>query len=438
MSAPTGGEYRAGLPLVAPVSSRVSRSPFPPLRALVFDMDGTLYQNEQLNRKYIESFYRILAEVKGLTLAAARRRFEKKYCQLHDRFGRTPSKLYTLTRLGVSDQAWARQQGRQILPESFLKPDPRLRRALSGLREQFRLALVTNNHRLNLQTTLKALGVADCFDEILTLTESRLFKPSSRLYRVIAERLHVLPAECLSIGDRYELDLEPAGRVGMQTLLVRNVRDIYRLPNLVRPVLARVLPASTPGQSRRALAEATRALGQDHLAVIPTDTVYGMAARLTPRAIRWIYRAKGRAEENPLSILLSDPEAVRRYAVVTARARELMARFWPGALTLVLPAKAGTPWGKLTRGGRTLALRVPDQTLCRRIIRKLGGALVVTSANPSGQAAPWSARNLDRRILAFSEVVIDAGKTPVARPSTIVRVQGSRLKVLRVGTQKIA
>jgi L-threonylcarbamoyladenylate synthase len=169
------------------------------------------------------------------------------------------------------------------------------------------------------------------------------------------------------------------------------------------------------------------------LAILPTDTVYGLASLPEAEAVRWIYRAKGRAPENPLVLLLSDPGEAEKYAVVSARARGLMQRHWPGGLTLVLPVRPGTSWGRVTRGGRSVALRVPDHAWMRQVIRSCGGALAVTSANRSGAPAPTTARALDSALLAFAHLLVDLGTCPVKVPSTVARVAGSRLQILRQG-----
>lgn len=226
-----------------------------------------------------------------------------------------------------------------------------------------------------------------------------------------------------------------------------------RLPNWSSLVLINILkPCREPGfypaqtrrflcrttkQARRAVISAADALKAGRLVILPTDTVYGLSARPEAGAIQLIYRAKGRQENNPLVLLVADIQAAAKYAGVTPRAEAVMLKYWPGALTLVLPVKPGTPWGRVTRGGRSIALRIPNHDLTRRIIREAGGALVMTSANRTGCPAPASASTIDKKILAFSEIVVDAGKTRTRIHSTIVKLSGHKLKVLRQGSIKI-
>lgn len=406
----------------------------PPIyaRALIFDMDGTLYCNARLDRAYEDSLARAVMERKGVTRAEAYRLFVAKQSEIAAEQGVQPSALHTLARLGVSDRIWAVRYGR-IPCREYLRTDRRLRSALVELAQRHRLAVVTNNHRANTLATLEALGVRELFDEILTLSESRRFKPAPELYQHMAERLGVDPHECLSIGDRYDLDLEPAARVGMQTLWVRRPAEIYTLPRAVRPPAARRLSARTPVEARAAVRTAAGLLRAGRLVVVPTDTVYGLASAPKPETLRWLYRAKGRPETNPLVLLIADASAAERYANVTARARELMAQHWPGALTLILPVRPGAPWGRITRGGRNVALRVPAHDLLRRILRAAGGAAAVTSANCSGRPAPAAAARVDQKILAFSEAVVDTGPAIGGKPSTVAQLTRRGIRILRPG-----
>jgi L-threonylcarbamoyladenylate synthase len=408
-------------------------SSFPPLRALIFDMDGTLYRNRELEYRYAESVYPLVAQRRGLTLAQARELFDRTHLKLARRLGRRPSRFYTLSQLGISDLAWAAGPGRSVSPESWLRPNPRLRTTLAALAARFRLGLVTNNHQGNTDATLQRLGVRSLFDEILTLTESRRFKPSSELYREMARRLGTEPAQCLSIGDSFDMDLEPAARIGMPTLLVRRPTDLYRLPQAVRPVWAQRLSLRTAAGRAAVLRRAVKILRTGNLVVVPTDTVYGLAAAPTPESVRWLYRAKDRPESQPLVLLLSDPAAAPRYVTWPAAARALAARHWPGALTLVLPARPGTPWARLTRGQRTVAVRVPEHDWLRSLIRRCGGALPTSSANVSGQTAPTDPDHLDPRLLAFADLVADQGRLIADTPSTVARWTGRKWRILRQG-----
>jgi tRNA threonylcarbamoyl adenosine modification protein (Sua5/YciO/YrdC/YwlC family) len=410
-----------------------TKSPFAPVSALIFDMDGTLYHSTALNNRYDQSMYGFLAMQKGISFQAAKQLFLKTYCELNQKMRRLPSKLFTLKHLGVSDIVWAKKHGAQVAPNKYIKKDRKLRKALLELREYYKLAVVTNNHAKNTRVTLDALGVTDLFDRVVSLTDTKIYKPSPKLYADMAAALRVAPNACLSIGDRYDLDLGPAAEIGMQTLLVQQMQDVYSLPKYLKPILATKYTPKNTAQAKAAIVSASKALLAKQLVILPTDTVYGLAAVLDSEAVAWIYRAKGRMDNNPLPILLSSAQQAKKYAEVSPLAQSLMKKYWPGGVTFVLPVKRGTAWGKITRGGKTVALRVPDQAWTREVIKKAGGAIVATSANPSFTPAPRFLAKINKKILAFSNVLLDAGTCIQGIHSTIVKVSNRKVEVLRQG-----
>lgn len=403
------------------------------IRAVLFDMDGTLYRNSRLNKLYNESIYKIVAHEKKRSLEEAKHYFEAAYQALKIKKRRELSRLYTLTQMGISDFDWAKKQGMQIGPDKLLRQNQRLRKTLLTIGAFHKIAVVTNNHHHNTMVTLKQLGVLDCFDAVLTLSESRVFKPSPKLYRMISKQLNVEPGHCLSVGDRYDLDLAPAEQIGMQSHLVTKMDDLYQLPALLTIQHPTWLKTRTQKQREMAVKISGKSLKKGHLAVLPTDTVYGLGTIPTEEAIHWIYRAKGRRDDNPMVLLISDIKQAFRYADVSEKALALMKQHWPGGLTLVLPVKKKSHWGKVTRGGRTIALRIPDHDICRQIIRKAGGALATTSANRSGHAAPDHPDGIDKKILAFSDVLVDAGQSRSGISSTVAKVTGKTILILRQG-----
>jgi len=160
------------------------------------------------------------------------------------------------------------------------------------------------------------------------------------------------------------------------------------------------------------------------LVIMPTDTVYGVAAH--PRAaeaVQRLYDVKGRDAAKPIAMLAASPEAVERYgATMTGPERTLAARYWPGALTLVLEA-----------GGIAEGFRVPDHATALALLETSGGVLRVTSANRSGEPPALTAEEASRAIGAQVDEVIDAGPVPGGVPSTVVRVTDGRPRILREG-----
>ncbi len=186
------------------------------------------------------------------------------------------------------------------------------------------------------------------------------------------------------------------------------------------------------------VARAARALRGGQVVAIPTDTVYGLAAAIDkPEAIDRLYAVKGRPDEKAIPVLISDPEHVQKLSPhVSATAARLARSFWPGALTLVLPALPHLPRGVtdvVGDGLPTVAIRVPNHALARAIITAAGGALAVTSANRSGAAPAVEAREVDGLQLSQPLLVIDGGRAPGGVPSTIVLATSEPPEVLREG-----
>ncbi len=191
------------------------------------------------------------------------------------------------------------------------------------------------------------------------------------------------------------------------------------------------------------VARAAHALRAGEVVAIPTDTVYGLAAAIDkPAAIDRLYAIKGRPDEKAIPVLISDPEHVQRLSPhLSAMAARLARSFWPGALTLVLPALPDLPRGvtDVTGDGlQTVAIRVPDNALARAIIAAAGGALAVTSANRSGAAPAVEAREVDGFGLSQSLLVVDGGRAPGGVPSTIVLATSEQTEILREGAISVS
>ena len=183
---------------------------------------------------------------------------------------------------------------------------------------------------------------------------------------------------------------------------------------------------------------AARALRGGQVIAIPTDTVYGLAAAIDrPDAIERLYTIKGRPAEKAIPVLIADPTHVLMLTTrLTATAERLATVFWPGALTLVVPARPGLPprVTTLTSDGiMTVAVRVPDNPVARAIIAAAGGALAVTSANLSGVAPAVEAREVRGLGLPRWLLVVDGGRTPGGIPSTIVAATTELPEILREG-----
>lgn len=180
-----------------------------------------------------------------------------------------------------------------------------------------------------------------------------------------------------------------------------------------------------PTNSADCLRQAAKLLLAGGVAVIPTDTVYGLAAHPAhPKAVRRLYTIKGREAQKPIALLAADAAAVERVvAQWPPAAVRLAERFWPGALTLVLAC----------RNGATEGFRVPAHDWTRKLLAACGGALRVTSANLSGALPAASAVTALRDVGLEADLAIDDGPSPGGVASTVVEMTAGAPKILRAG-----
>lgn len=182
---------------------------------------------------------------------------------------------------------------------------------------------------------------------------------------------------------------------------------------------------------------AVKRLAAGGVVAIPTDTLYGLAAdALNPAAVTRVYEVKGRPDAMPLPVLVSGWEQVAQVAAIDAGidapARKLAAAYWPGALTLVLPAAPGLP-ERLTAGKDTIAVRMPDHPVPTALAAALGRPITGTSANPSGQPDITDAAELRRRLGPLVDGIIAAGPQPRGAASSIVAITPDGIALLREG-----
>lgn len=184
------------------------------------------------------------------------------------------------------------------------------------------------------------------------------------------------------------------------------------------------------------IAEAARILESGGLVAVPTETVYGLAARAdSPAAVARIYAAKGRPSFNPLIVHVRDAAQAERYAVLADEARALMASHWPGPLTLVLPRRADAPLADaVTAGLPTVALRAPAHPVMRELLAALDFPLAAPSANRSGFISPTTAEHVLASLDGRIAMVLDGGACAAGVESTIVAVRADgRIEQLRPG-----
>lgn len=193
-----------------------------------------------------------------------------------------------------------------------------------------------------------------------------------------------------------------------------------------------------PGEPNKAFSRCRDVLRGGGVIAFPTETFYGLGADPRDRgAVQRLFSIKGRTADQPILLLIASVDDVAAWAArVPDAARVLMDRFWPGALTLVLPARTDVP-ADLTAGSGTIGLRVPGSGTARALIAFCGHALTGTSANRAGGEPPRTAQEVEAGIGADIDLILDAGPTPGGRPSTVVNVSSGVPRTVREGAVRI-
>lgn len=187
---------------------------------------------------------------------------------------------------------------------------------------------------------------------------------------------------------------------------------------------------------RKGIGEAARILRDGGLVAVPTETVYGLAARAdSDAAVAAIYRAKGRPSFNPLIVHVADLASAEALATFDERALKLAAAFWPGPLTIVMPLRADAAIAPaVTAGLPTIALRCPAHPVMRAVIAAAGLPLAAPSANRSGAVSPTRAGHVAASLGEGVEAIVDGGACEAGLESTIVALRhDGRWQVLRPG-----
>jgi len=176
------------------------------------------------------------------------------------------------------------------------------------------------------------------------------------------------------------------------------------------------------------------ALNEGRIVAFPTDTVYGMGCRIDEeRAVRRIFAIKSRPLTEPLPVLLAELSQLDEVASrVPEAARTLIARFWPGPLSVVVPRSSRIP-ALVAGGGDTVAVRLPNHSIPRALVRGAGMPIVGTSANSHGSPPPWTAQQVVFDVGDQIDLILDGGHTPLGVESTVVDVTGGALRMVREG-----
>jgi len=191
-----------------------------------------------------------------------------------------------------------------------------------------------------------------------------------------------------------------------------------------------ILERSAP----RAIEWTAERISDGGVVALPTDTVYGIACSLAhPKALQRIYEIKGRASSAPLPVLVSSSTAAEHLVHdISHDVALLLDLFWPGPLTVVLPARSGMP-DEVTAGTGTVGLRMPNHPLTIEVIERAGGAIACTSANRSGESPGINADDVRSTIGPELDLILDGGDAPGGVPSTVIAIERDELRLIREG-----
>lgn len=207
------------------------------ITAILFDMDGTLYDSTKLLEKQRDIAVAVLRDFFQWEEEQTIEVFHKTEMRLQGTLGFKPTASSVVVEAGVPLMTYLYECGRRYDGSTFIQKDNELIKVLKQLRDQNRILVVTNNNRTQTDLILHKLGVYDLFHHIYSLYETRIIKPDVKLYQEIITECGLAADECLVVGDRYDIDLAPAKQIGMHTLLVKDMQDVYGIEQFISTLL---------------------------------------------------------------------------------------------------------------------------------------------------------------------------------------------------------
>jgi L-threonylcarbamoyladenylate synthase len=183
-----------------------------------------------------------------------------------------------------------------------------------------------------------------------------------------------------------------------------------------------------------AIGAAAAALRAGDVIAFPTETLYGLGAdALNPAAVEKVFQLKGRDARNPIPVLVSDCAMLSHLVTeIPPTAKRLMDRFWPGPLTLTLPARRDIPGALISSAGK-IGVRVSSQAIATSLVKALGHPLTATSANPSGKEAARTVAEARNYFADLIQIFVDGGTLGSQTGSTVVDIIGDELRIIRAG-----
>jgi putative hydrolase of the HAD superfamily len=209
---------------------------FSDLKALLFDLDGTLYVNNDLGREIHLSGCRYIAEVRGITPPEADAMVRETKKRLSAENGIECTLSHVCIELGGDLRDLHRRFAEEIRPEGFLSPDKRVAGLLGSLGMRFELFIYTNNNITLSHRIMELIGIAGMFRRVFTIEDSWRPKPDRMALEGVYRAIGRKPAECMFIGDRYDVDLRLPAEMGSTVFLSASVEELLPLNKIVQEV----------------------------------------------------------------------------------------------------------------------------------------------------------------------------------------------------------
>lgn len=205
------------------------------IRALIFDIDSTLYTNAAYAFEQVDCQVREFAKMRGISADEARKivaDYRKKFAA--ENYGKKISLGNTLLAFGIPIEQSVEWRKKLLEPADFLNRDQKLIEEMKVLSAKYKLICVTNNPILPARKTLEALGISVFFPEIVGLDTCFKSKPALEPFQTAVKKLDCQPDECLAIGDRYDMDVALPLEMGMGGILVTGVEEIYGIHKILQ------------------------------------------------------------------------------------------------------------------------------------------------------------------------------------------------------------
>lgn len=200
---------------------------------IIFDIDSTLYTNKTYASEQIDVQIRFIADEMNMDYKVLKKQIESYRNEEALKTGQKQSLGNTLIHFGIPLSKSIELREKLLKPELYIKKDYRLRKVLERLKTKYKLITVTNNPYIPAFKTLVAIGIQDLFIDIISLDKSGVSKPHQKPFELASQKAGSPWDKCISVGDRFSIDLEIPLKMGMGGILVTGVEEVYRLPEIL-------------------------------------------------------------------------------------------------------------------------------------------------------------------------------------------------------------